>query len=341
MQVARLYASATLLANGKVLIAGGMPCDDADGSRGLASAELYDPETGTFTMTGALTIPRDLPVATLLKDGIVLVVGGDNPGTGGCTTPYKNPSSMSHLTADMYDPTTGKFTRVGSPIASVPDTATLLPDGRVVTADADSRVLETYDPATGKFARSGSLLRSYEPNLSSTLLPDGEVLFVGLVPMSGPRAEIYDPATGKSRSLTLQLPASATIAPRDYDLTAPPTTLKDGRVLLCIFDYLEIYDPSTGFFTAAGSIAPPELWLAATATLLSDGDVLFAGGEWNDATTAQAGIYDPANGFHQIGLMTTARELQTATLLPDGRVLIAGGSSDVFHALSSAELFVP
>jgi hypothetical protein len=338
MQVARLYATATLLANGRVLIAGGMPCQP---SGGLVSAELYDPKTGTFTTTGALTNPRGWAVAKLLQDGRVLVVGGDDPGTGGCTTPYKAPSPISGSSSDTYDPTTGKFTRVGSLIPSVPNTATLLPDGRVVTADAGSRVLDTYDPATGKFARSGSLLRSYEPNLSSTLLPDGEVLFVGLVPMSGPRAEIYDPSSGKSRSLALQLPPSATVTPRDYDLTAPPTTLKDGRVLLCIYDYLEIYDPSTGSFTAAGSISPPEQWFAATATLLSDGDVLFAGGELNDATTAQAGIYNPASGFHQIGSMTTARDLQTATLLPDGRVLIAAGTSDEFHALSSAELFVP
>ena len=340
MQAARLYATATLLANGKVLVTGGMPCQPAGG---LASAELYDPETGTFTTTGALTTPRGWAVATLLHDGRALVVAGDDPGTGGCTTPYKAPPTnlqSSYDSSDTYDPTTGKFTRVDSLIPSVPNTATLLPDGRVVTADADSRVLETYDPAYGKFSRSGSLLRSYE-HLGEALLPDGKVLFVGSTQLEGPRAEIYDPSSGKSRSLTLQLPASATVAPRDYDLTAPPTTLKDGRILLCIFDYLEIYDPSTGSFTAAGSISPPELWFAATATLLSNGDVLFAGGEFNDATTAQAGIYDPASGFHQIGSMTTARDHQTATLLPDGRVLIAAGTSDEFHSLSSAELFVP
>lgn len=259
LQVARLYATATLLTNGKVLIAGGMPCQP---SGGLASAELYDPKTGTFTMTGALTIPRGWAVATLLQDGRVLVVAGDDPGTGGCTTPYQAPSPISGSSSDIYDPTTGRFTRVGSVIASVPDTAIVLPDGSVLTAESDNAVLETYDPATGKFSRPGSLLRSYE-HLGEALLPDGKVLFVGSTQVGGPRAEIYDPASGKSRSLTLQLPASATVAPRDYDLTAPPTTLKDGRVLLCIFDYLEIYDPSNGSFTAAGSISPPELWFAA------------------------------------------------------------------------------
>ena len=342
MQVARLYATATLLTNGKVLIAGGMPCLDADGVRGFASAELYDPKTGTFTMTGALTIPRDWAVATLLKDGRVLVVGGDNPGTGGCATPYKGPSTISHTTADIYDPATGKFTRVGSLIPSFPNTATILPDGSVLTAESDNGALDTYDPATGKFSRPGSLLRSYE-YLAEALLPDGKVLFVGSRQVGGPRAEIYDPATGKSSSLTLQLPAGATEVANVASGPVTATTLKDGRILLCIFDYLEIYDPSTGSFTAAGSISLPGKWFVATATLLSDGDVLFAGGTdvEIDVDTNQAGIYDPASGYHQIGSLTTARELQTATLLPDGRVLIAGGTSDQHNALSSAELFVP
>jgi WD40 repeat protein len=342
MQVARLYATATLLANGKVLITGGMPCLDVSGARGFASAELYDPKTGTFATTGALTVPRDWTVATLLKDGRVLVVGGDDPGTGGCTTPYKGPSTISHRTADIYDPRTGQFTRVGSPLTSYPVTATLLPDGRVVTADGDSGAIETFDPTTGKFTPSGSLPR-YEPDLHSTLLPDGRVLFLGLVSMSGPRAEIYDPESRKTSSLTLQLPAGATEVAKVASGPVTATTLDDGRILLCIFDYLEIYDPSTGSFTAAGSVAAPGKWLMATATLLSDGDVLFAGGTdvEIDVNTNQAGIYDPASGFHQIGSMTTARDLQTATLLPDGTVLIAGGTSDEFNALSSAELFVP
>ena len=338
MQVARLFATATLLANGKVLVAGGIPCLDA--TRGFASAELYEPKTGTFTMTGALTVPRGWAVATLLADGRVLVVGGDDLGTGGCTTPYKGPSAISHSSSDIYDPTTSKFTRVGSLIPSFPDMAIVLPDGSVLTAESDNAVLETYDPATGKFSRSGSLLRSYE-YLSEALLPDGKVLFVGSTQVGGPRAEIYDPASRKSSSLTLQLPAGAIEVANEASGPVTATTLKDGRVLLCIFDYLEIYDPSNGSFTSAGSISPPGQWFVATATLLSDGGVLFAGGELNDAITAQAGIYDPASGYHQIGSMATARERQTATLLADGRVLIAGGTSDLYNALSSAELFVP
>ena len=68
---ARDFHTATLLPNGKVLVAGG-----ANGSGFLASAELYDPATGTWSATGSLNTARYQHTATLLADGKVLVVGG-------------------------------------------------------------------------------------------------------------------------------------------------------------------------------------------------------------------------------------------------------------------------
>jgi hypothetical protein len=342
MNVPRLYATATPLGNGKVLIAGGSPCYDVYGTPGLASAELYDTASGTFTVTGTMATPRIAALAITLAEGRVLVIGGDAPGKGGCSTPYHGPTQISRSSAEIYDSTSGKFTRVGSIIASVPDTATLLPDGRVLTADAESRIIETYDPASGTFSHSGSLRYMYE-DLSSHLLPGGKVLFVGPTQLNGPRAEIYDPASRKSTPLTLQLPPSIA---EPWPETA--TTLKDGRVLLCISGYLETFDPATGSFTASGSISKPDQWMVGTATLLPSGDVLFAGGELsagpglaNPAVTNLAGLYDPVTGFRQISSMDTARDLATVTPLPDGRVLIAGGYTDLSHAISSAELFVP
>jgi hypothetical protein len=224
----------------------------------------------------------------------------------------------------------------------VPDTATLLPDGRVLTADAVSRIIETYDPASGTFSRSGSLRYVYE-DLTSHLLPDGKVLFVGPTQLNGPRVEIYDPASRKSTPLTLQLPPGIA---EPWPETA--TTLKDGRVLLCISGYLETFDPATGSFTASGSISQPAQWMVGTATLLPSGSVLFAGGELsagpglaNPAVTNLAGLYDPVTGFRQIASTDTARQFATVTPLPDGRVLIAGGNTHLSNAVSSAELFVP
>jgi hypothetical protein len=73
MTTPRWYHTATLLATGKVLIAGGTVSANPDGSSVLAGAELYDPATGTFTATAGLTTARLRSVATLLNDGRVLI----------------------------------------------------------------------------------------------------------------------------------------------------------------------------------------------------------------------------------------------------------------------------
>ena len=70
--VARAYHTATLLPNGKVLIAGGLIA----GSQGTASTELYDPTAQTFTLAENMDAPRYNHTATLLNDGRVLIAEG-------------------------------------------------------------------------------------------------------------------------------------------------------------------------------------------------------------------------------------------------------------------------
>jgi hypothetical protein len=182
--------TATLLANGKVLIAGGADQDPT--GTGLASAELYDPSTGTFTQTGSMAVGRFLHTATLLQNGKVFIVGGALTST-----------SDPVATAEVYDPATGTFTMTGAmATAREQHTATLLADGRVLIvggatsagAGDPTATAEVYDPSTGSFSVTGSMAeaRTYH---TATLLPSGEVLVAGGGDENS-TAEVYDPATG-------------------------------------------------------------------------------------------------------------------------------------------------
>jgi len=127
MNAARVYHTATLLPDGRVLIVGG------DGPSGpIASAELYDPGTGKFTATAPLTTARVGHTATLLSDGRVLVAGGADA--------LDDSIAANILTsAELYDPVTGAFSPAGSMATGRQfQTATLLPGGRLlITGGAD------------------------------------------------------------------------------------------------------------------------------------------------------------------------------------------------------------
>jgi hypothetical protein len=203
MTAGRGCHTATLLADGNVLIAGGSDTDPT--GTGLASAELYDPSTGTFTPTGSMAVGRYLHTATLLQNGKVLIVGGTLTST---SDPY--------ATAEIYDPATGIFRTTGAMVtAREQHTATLLADGRVLivggatsppaplasdwlgTSTGDSQstaTAEIYDPSTGSFSVTGSMAEARTFH-TATLLPSGKVLVAGGGDENS-TAEIYDPATG-------------------------------------------------------------------------------------------------------------------------------------------------
>jgi hypothetical protein len=348
MNSARMNATATLLQNGKVLIAGGAATTGLI-QTDLASAELYDPATEQFTPTGSMTTPRAYQTATLLLDGRVLVAGGY-----GCVMNQCNPSPLT--SAELYDPSTGKFGRTGTvPIDYAIDSATLLLDGNVLLVGGQGGTTAVlYDPTSGRFARTGSSLIDMGYGADTAIrLADGKVLIIGKT-FDGPRAEVYDPALGKFSSISFDPPtcpaASAQFDGKPINRAAPDTAtlLKDGRVLLFENGYLETYDPATGMFTPAGFMHAPGQWNSPLATRLNDGRVLFEGGDfvadlsnWEGAAASGAALYDPSGGPQLIGPLDTSRLGQTATLLPDGSVLIAGGTSDGTNALSSAELFKP
>ncbi len=181
MATARWRHTATLLSDGRVLIAGGVGYVGSPLAGPLASAELYDPSTGTFTPAGSMTTARDQLTATLLPDGRVLLAGGSagnaSQGAG---------SMVPLASAELYDPTTGIFKPTGSMSTSRGwgQTATPLPDGRVLVAGGSSVGIgllasaELYDPATGTFSPAGSLATGRYTQ-TATLLIDGRALIAG------------------------------------------------------------------------------------------------------------------------------------------------------------------
>src|ERR1039457_867799 len=124
MTTGRYFHTATLLADGRVLIAGGNSIEARTGAfKTESSAELYDPRTGAFKATGNMTTPRTRHTATLLPDGRVLIAGG------GRTDAYED----ALASAELYDPGTGRFSATGEmATARLSPTATLLNNGKVL-----------------------------------------------------------------------------------------------------------------------------------------------------------------------------------------------------------------
>lgn len=183
----RQSSSVTTLQNGKVLVTGGGSGPPTFST--LQSAELYDPSSGTFAATGAMTVPRNGHTATLLANGKVLIAGGNVTGGG------------TWSSAELYDPVSGTFSPTGSMATTrTIHEAVLLPSGLVLVIGGAggpgfNATAELYDPNTGTFSSAGSMsmARAY---VWSALLASGKVLVAGGATNSPPfsSAELFTPS---------------------------------------------------------------------------------------------------------------------------------------------------
>ena len=320
--------TATLLPNGKVLIAGGMRRNQDF----YKSAELYDPATGKFQPTGDMSIARVGHIAVLLHSGKVLVAGGwvGMEGTD---------------SAELYDPVSGKFTSIARMTARRGrPSATLLADGDVLIAAGEARdnesvaTAEIFHASTLSFQATASM---HHPRVShtATLLNDGRVLMTGGYQNSAmSTAEVYDPKTGAfTETGSLTTARSKHTAGR----------LPDGRVLIAggsdsrgwhgNLSSAEIYDPKTGRFSATSSLNVSRFKLPDEAVKLPSGQLLVAGG------STRVEIYDPATAKFTVapGQMDNSWHYLSETELRDGSVLLAGGYPDGDSCTAHAWLYRP
>ena len=336
----RAWHTATLLGDGKVLIAAGYDIWE----HSLATAMVYDPDTGTFaSTTGPMSTARRFHTATLLANDQVLMTGGRNDNNGVFSS------------AELYDPAAGTFSDTGSMSTTRwLHTATRLADGKVLITGGIGpgwitlATAELYDPDAGTFSAVGSM-GTGRYHHTATLLADGKVLLTGGVGSGGAvlaTAELYDPDTQT-------FAATGSMATARQQQTA--TRLADGKVLIIggasgvpggvetALSSVERYDPGTGTFSAVGSMASARY--EHSATLLSSGKVLVAGGRTGSAATSlpTAELYDPdAEAFAaDPGSMVESRRVHTSTLLSGGNVLTVGGKNQNNTSRPTAELYVP
>jgi hypothetical protein len=334
MTAARAGAAATLLQDGTVLVTGGDSLTAAADPISLASAELFDPKTNSFTALPPMTAVRHGYQTILLSDGRVLIIGG--------TVGNRTLNSV-----EVFDPATRAFALIGSlrqPRAFA--SATPLPDGRVLVAGGQNsggeiRTAELFDPKTGQSQPTGNMAGPRSAH-AAVALPDGRVVLAeGYGPTAQVRTvEIYDPATGLFSShgsmITLgRVGGTLTLLANGKILMAGGDYLGNGGLI--VNESLEIYDPDTGQSVITGETVTPRV--GHVAITLTDGRVLLAGGSSASDSTE---LVDPVTGASSPGpAMNDARAVPAGVLLPDGRALVLGGVSDQGAVLDTAEVYVP
>lgn len=323
----RAVHTATLLKNGKVLIAGGLLKAEGD-EVNSSTAELYDPATGVFTPTASMSAERAGHTATLLQNGDVLITGGGS------------------ASAEVYRTDKGVFTPAGRMSASRErHAATALKDGKVLVTGGSSGMplssAEIYDPATNSFRQAGNMTTARFAH-ASTLLPDGKVLLTGGAANWNSvvaTAEFFDPAAMK-----FSLAGTMTASRHKHAATLLP----NGKVLIVggsdsASDWrgrhasAELYDPGVGSFTATGSMKTARFKIPSGLALMPSGELLICGGG------EPVEIYSPASGTFNTayGKVSDSLFYPTATALPDGRVLILGGYDDDLEVSSGAWIYSP
>jgi hypothetical protein len=287
MATVRALQTATLLPSGQVLVAGGLIGISPSGVASYTdAAELYNPATGQWTVTGSMTTPRCEHAATLLANGQVLVAGGGNS------------SGRALASAELYDPSSGAWKATGSMNKARANVqTTLLQNGQVLIAGGAglafgaSYTAELY--SNGHWTLTSSMVFSHSSTTRASLLTNGDALVFG-GNLASYASEFFNPATGRwiaTQGIGVNPP------------NGPLTLLLTGKVLLAAGEspygtdsLTRLYDSSSNSWLLTGNLNHARA--SHTATRLANGQVLAAGGEFKNSNgtftiLSSAELYTP------------------------------------------------
>ena len=324
----RYGQSATLLADGRVLAAGGGTREPSPGANEVrGGAETFDPATRVWTPTGSLQVARGAHRATVLRDGRVLVTGGER-------VPMSQWTALA--SAEIYDPSTATW-RLTAPMkrSRLNHAQVLLADGRVLVAggtrgadrfpvDEYLAAVEVFDPATETWT-SWAPLSQVEPRADALLLGDGRVLITGLF-----HAELYDPSIGSQPPPLPQEPSYTSPPPytpqQAVDCGVPgigaehATALANGTAHILSVRMSFVLDPTQP--TLCRSLLGPHTAMTGgkASVELPGGHILFTFG------IREAVLLDPATGaVTAVSPRIYPRGKSHLLLLGDGSALVTGG----------------
>lgn len=329
-EVPRAVHTATLLASGDVLVAGGCTLDGCEQGAESATTELFSARTSRFRAGPPLLRPRVGHGAARLPDGSVLVFGGWSGTATTATAERWHPGSKRFVAAQPLRTARGGFT------------VTALRDGRVLVTGGSNRSgtlrsAELYLPKLGRWVPTGSMRAARDAH-TATPLPDGRVLVAG---GSADRrvlfsAEIWSPRTGRFTPVAPLRQARhkhAAVAVRGGVLVLGGSDERDfaGRR-----SSAELYRSVTGRWERVGPLAAPRFKLGDAVVALPGGGALVAGG------AARAERYDGrTRRFRPVAGTGRTLSFATATRLRDGRVLVVGGYDDRIAVAHAAWLLDP
>ncbi|MHB8135110.1 MAG: Kelch repeat-containing protein [Anaerolineaceae bacterium] len=328
-----VYSSAgTLLANGDLLITGGIGQAANDSTRECSkSAYIWSAALDERDDLPSMTYQRCGHTATLLKDGRVVVIGGSPTSTFSTDLRF-----VEILNGDAWQV-------VSTPIETSGGTATLLPNGEILTIDLVNKPYGIlFNPDTLETRLTTGTYNGQYNGHTATLLPNGKVLIYGSSFEN--IMELYDPATETFTEVS---------PPLHMFTNHSATLLEDGRVLFAggrntdndyglpdypLFD-VRIYNPGTNFWSTMA-----DMHLAHrnhSAVLLLDGKVAVFGGEsLSESEMDVVEIFDvSANKWVVSGLMNVDRRRHNAILSPQGNVLIFGGLSSADEPVATLERY--